>query len=437
MTNTNIYKDIATRTGGDIYIGVVGPVRSGKSTFIKRFMNNLVIPNIQNESLRERANDELPQSAAGRTIMTTEPKFVPEKAAEISLNGVSNLKVRLIDCVGYIVPSSIGYIEDENPRMVMTPWYDEPIPFNMAAEYGTKKVITEHSTIGLVITTDGSISDIPREEYMDAENRVISELKEIDKPFIVLLNSMYPDSEHAKMCAEEISKKHNISVKCVNLMEMNENDIKEIMLGILYEFPIKEMRIALPKWINCLKNEHWLRKCLNDSAVKTSPSIVKMRDADLMCTAFSECESVKYSKIDKIDFGDGSVKIMVDIDKSLFYEVLNETIDMDIHTDKQLMECMIELAEMKKDYMKFKNALDEVNATGYGIVMPTIEELTLKEPEIVKQGGRYGVILQASAPSIHIESPKQMHNIFKAKFAQKHGFKGELQHYADSLKAAC
>ena len=402
MTNTTIYQDIAVRTGGDIYIGVVGPVRTGKSTFIKKFMNTLVIPNINGESNKERANDELPQSAAGRTIMTTEPKFIPEKAAEISLDGVSSLKVRLIDCVGYIVPSSIGYIEDDNPRMVMTPWYDEPVPFNMAAEYGTKKVITEHSTIGLVITTDGTISDIPRGEYMEAEDRVIGELKQINKPFVVILNSAEPDSDLARKTAKDISAKHNVSVMPVNLMEMNEDDIKEILLKVLYEFPVKEIRVNLPKWINCLDSEHWLRKELNGSAVASAANITKMRDTEAMCKAFSDCKSVKYSKTEKIDFGAGTVRIMVDIDKVLFYDVLNETVGTDIHSDKQLMEQMIELSAMKKDYMKFKNALDEVNATGYGIVMPSIEELSLMEPEIVKQGGRYGVRLRASAPSIHM-----------------------------------
>lgn len=402
MTSSNIYKDIATRTGGDIYIGVVGPVRTGKSTFIKRFMDTVVIPNIDGDFARERAKDELPQSAAGRTIMTTEPKFIPENAIEIQLDEASSFKVRMIDCVGYIVPSSYGYIEDEGPRMVMTPWYDEPVPFNMAAEVGTKKVITEHSTIGLVVTTDGTISDIPREEYAEAEERVIAELKAINKPFVVLLNSMYPDSENTKALAAELAQKHGVSVIPTSCIDLTESDIKNIIAKILFEFPIRKVEFTLPLWINAMEKDHWLRKelygCLKDSC----SGIEKIKDVRVLAQALSAFEKIKNSTVQTIDLGSGTARIELDIDRALFYKILTETTGLTIENEQELMSGLIELSKVKREYERIKNALDEVEATGYGIVMPSIEELTLQEPEIVKQGGRYGVRLRASAPSIHM-----------------------------------
>ena len=402
MTSSNLYNDIAKRTGGDIYIGVVGPVRTGKSTFIKKFMDTLVIPNIESEYTRERATDELPQSAGGRTIMTTEPKFVPEKGVEISVDDSVKMNVRLIDCVGYIVPSSLGYIEDDNPRMVMTPWFEEPVPFNMAAEYGTKKVITEHSTIGLVITTDGSISDIPRDEYSEAEDRVISELKAINKPFVVLMNSMYPDSESAIECAKEMAEKYDVSVKPINCLELSENDILDIMSEILYEFPVKEIKIKLPMWITALDSNHWLQKSVYNSVLNSANEIRKVSDVKSFTKRLSKCENMTFCSIDNIELGTGSGVVKADIDRNLFYSVLKESTGVDINNEQQLMREIIEFSNIKKEYYRFKNALDEVEATGYGIVMPEIDELTLEEPEIVKQGGRYGVRLRASAPSIHM-----------------------------------
>ncbi len=402
MTSTSIYSDIALRTGGDIYIGVVGPVRTGKSTFIKRFMDTLVIPNIAGEYQKERANDELPQSAGGRTIMTTEPKFVPEKGVEIKLDDNVSMNVRLIDCVGYIVPSSLGYIEDDNPRMVMTPWFDDPVPFNMAAEFGTKKVITEHSTIGLVITTDGSISDIPREEYAEAEERVINELKAINKPFVVLMNSMYPSSEQAKATADEIAEKYNVAVKPVNCLELNENDIMDIMSDILYEFPVKELKVRLPMWITALDGDHWLQKQMYSSVLNSASELKKVSEIKDFAKRLSGCENITYCTVDKVELGSGSATVVADIDRSLFYSVLKESTGVEINNEQQLMREIIEFSNIKKEYYRFKNALDEVEATGYGIVMPEINELSLEEPEIVKQGGRYGVRLRASAPSIHM-----------------------------------
>ena len=402
MTSTSIYNDIAQRTGGDIYIGVVGPVRTGKSTFIKKFMDTLVIPNIQSEYLKDRANDELPQSAGGRTIMTTEPKFVPEKGIEIKLQDEISMNVRLIDCVGYIVPSSLGYIENDDPRMVMTPWFEQPVPFNMAAEFGTKKVITEHSTIGLVITTDGSISDIPRQEYSEAEERVINELKEINKPFIVLVNSMYPNSESAQMVADEIREKYGVAAKTVNCIELDEQDINDILADLLYEFPVKELKIKLPMWVTALNCEHWLQKQIYTSVLTSSAELCKVSQIAEFAKRLSDCESITYSTVENINLSVGSASVRADIDRKLFYDVLKESTGVDISNEQQLMKQMIEFADISRKYNRFKNALDEVEATGYGIVMPEIEELALKEPEIVKQGGRYGVRLRASAPSIHM-----------------------------------
>ena len=402
MTSTSIYKDIAQRTGGDIYIGVVGPVRTGKSTFIKKFMDTLVIPNIESEYQKERANDELPQSAGGRTIMTTEPKFVPEKGVEIKMQDEISMNVRLIDCVGYIVPSSLGYIENDDPRMVMTPWFNDPVPFNMAAEYGTKKVITEHSTIGLVITTDGSISDIPRDEYAEAEARVIAELKEINKPFLVLVNSMYPDSPESLALADEISQKYNVCAKTVNCIELDEADINNILCDLLYEFPIKEIKVKLPLWITALESEHWLQKQLYGATLAASAEMSKVSHVTGFAETLKSSESVVDSKVERIDLSTGSATVCAEIDKKLFYDVLKEKTGVDIANEQQLMKEIIEFSEIKKKYNRFKNALDEVEATGYGIVMPEIEELSLKEPEIVKQGARYGVRLRASAPSIHM-----------------------------------
>lgn len=401
MTTTEIYSDIAKRTNGDIYIGVVGPVRTGKSTFIKRFMDSMVIPNISG-SMKERAIDELPQSAAGRTIMTTEPKFIPEDAIQLELDGKSSLNVRLIDCVGYIVPSSLGYIEGDMPRMVMTPWYDEEIPFNMAAELGTRKVITEHSTIGLVVTTDGSISDIPREEYEEAEERVIEELKEINKPFVVLLNCTYPNSDHAREMSMSLSEKYGVPVIAVNCLELDEDGITDILNKILCEFPLKEVNIDMPKWISRLSPDHWLRKAIFEAVGKGAKSLTHIRNIDDFSQELCSCEYIRYSQTAHIDFGKGRALISLTVEQNLFYKILSESTGMEIAGEQELMQSMLELITAKREYDRIKPALEEVEATGYGIVMPGIEELSLEEPEIVKQGGKYGVKLSASAPSIHM-----------------------------------
>lgn len=402
MKNTSIYNDIATRTGGDIYIGVVGPVRTGKSTFIKRFMDSVVLPNMENEQMRQRATDELPQSSAGRTIMTTEPKFIPENAVKITLPDNAEFNVRMIDCVGYIVPSALGYIEGDQPRMVRTPWYGNEIPFNMAAEIGTQKVITEHSTIGLVITTDGSISDIPRDEYEEAEERVIKELRDLNKPFVVLLNCMYPKGEAAQKLSAELSAKYKVPVMAVNCLELDEQEITEIITQILFEFPVKEIGIDLPLWLVTLPDDHWLKAETYKTVLSAIEKVDFVRDLSMLTDNLCGCEHITDARISTMDLGVGSAWITVQMSGGLFYKILEESTGITIDSEQGLLKTLKELSAIKQEYSRIKAALDEVESTGYGIVMPTINELTLEEPQIVKQGGRYGVRLSASAPSIHM-----------------------------------
>ena len=402
MSQADIYNSIAMRTRGDIYIGVVGPVRTGKSTFIKRFMDVLVLPNIENEAERLRATDELPQSSQGRTIMTTEPKFVPEKAVELTLPNSMRFSVRLVDCVGYVVPSAVGYMENEAPRMVKTPWFEKEIPFNMAAETGTRKVITEHSTIGLVVTTDGSVSDIPENEYEEAEARVITELKETGKPFAVLVNSTDPNGENCRKKAEILKEKYSVCTFSVNCMELSEEEIKEILSGILYEFPIKELKIQMPKWICRLPKSHPLRCDIFASVSQSANSLSKVRDAETFTEALSQNENLEACMLTDTNLSEGAVKIKLTPKEGLFYSVLSEKTGTQVKDESDLMARLIEMTEIEKEFQRFRTALEEVEATGYGIVMPTMKELRLEEPEIMKQGGRYGVRLKASAPSIHM-----------------------------------
>lgn len=402
MAEYNIYNDISERSGGDVYIGVVGPVRTGKSTFIKKFMDLLVIPNISNSFQAERTRDELPQSASGKTIMTTEPKFIPNEAVEISLGDNAHLKVRMIDCVGYIVNGAIGHIEDEMPRMVNTPWSDEPMPFYDAAELGTKKVISEHSTIGLVVTTDGSITDIDRESYVPAETRVISELKEINKPFIVLLNSVNPNSADTQQLKRELQQQHGVPVLAVNCAELNTEDINNIIETVLFEFPLREINIKVPEWLDSLPKNHWLKKSMYDAVLEKTGDVLKIRDAKLLAENLSEFDFIKRSFIEGIDLGVGNVVLDTIIPGSLFFKVLGEASGFEIENESGLISLMKELAAVKQEYDKVSFALHEVKEKGYGIVSPGTDELTLDEPKIVKQGGRFGVRLKASAPSIHM-----------------------------------
>ncbi len=398
----DIYSDISKRTGGDIYIGVVGPVRSGKSTFIKRFMDTLVLPKINDEYVKQRAMDELPQSAAGRTIMTTEPKFIPEDAVELTMSDNIKMKVRLIDCVGYIVPSSVGYIEDEQPRMVMTPWYDEEIPFNMAAEIGTKKVITEHSTIGLVVTTDGTITSIPRDEYEEAEERVIDELKSLDKPFVVLMNTDNPKSPNAIALCTSLTDKYCVPVIPVNCLEMTEEEINNILSDILYEFPVCSVGIHYPSWINNLSHDNYLKSSLYTSIKENVSTVTNIRSVGTFSEKLKENEYIESININSLDLSTGKIIIKIYVDNKYFYKILSESCNVEINDEKEMMSQFINLINMKKQYERFGKALSDVEETGYAIVMPEMNELTLDEPEIMKQGGRYGVKLKAQAPSIHM-----------------------------------
>ena len=399
----NIYSDIALRTQGDIYLGIVGPVRTGKSTFIKKFMDYFVLPKIDNPYKRERAADEMPQSAEGRTIMTTEPKFIPNEAVKISLDkNNSFFNVRLIDCVGYIVPGAIGYMEENAPRMVKTPWSDEAIPFNEAAEYGTKKVINEHSTIGLVVTTDGSITGIPRSDYEEAEGRVINELKAIGKPFIVLLNSVNPESEEALLVAEGIRSCHDVPVKRINCAEITEKDIISILEGVLYEFPVTEIGIDIPSWIDALSMEHDLKKRIYEKIRKTVYDINRISQISKLTDALSEEDFITAAFADNVNLGTGSVNIKVTVDDNLFYGIIKDTTGFDIDSEEKLLRLLINLSAMEKEYSRIKYALHKVKETGYGVVSPAPDELTLEEPEIIRHGGKYGVRLSASAPSIHM-----------------------------------
>lgn len=402
MEKYDIYQRIAERTQGDIYIGVVGPVRTGKSTFIKRFMDLLVIPNIENVYKKERAKDELPQSAAGRTIMTTEPKFVPNEAVEITVDENVTMRVRLVDCVGYLVKGALGHMENDAPRMVSTPWYDYQIPFEEAAETGTRKVINEHSTIGLVITTDGSITDIDREDYVEAEKRVVTELKAINKPFVMVLNSVHPQDSETLRLREELEENYGVPVLSVNCAQMRLEEIDEIMERMLFEFPVTEIGINLPAWIDALDEDYWLRVDTINAVKEAFQGVEKLREIKGAVSKFQEYDFIKKAYIDRINLGEGNVLIELDAADGLFYSVLSETTGLEIDGDRKLMSLMKELARVKKEYDRIEYALHEAKVKGYGIVTPQIDELTLDEPEIIKQGNRFGVKLRASAPSVHM-----------------------------------
>ncbi len=402
MTNTNIYQDIATRTGGDIYIGVVGPVRTGKSTFIKRFMETLVLPNMENSFERERAKDEMPQSSGGKTVMTTEPKFVPDEAVTVTMENDAKMRIKMVDCVGYIVPGALGQIEDGKARMVMTPWSAEPMPFREAAETGTRKVITDHATIGVVVTTDGTIGDLGREEYEEAERKVIAELQAIGKPFVVVLNSGHPESEEAAALAYQLEDRYHAPVALVNCLELDGEDIRNILELVLSEFPMRELRVDLPEWTMALESDHSLRRQLTELLLKNAKELTKVGEISAMTETLSQAELVASVSDRATDLGKGTAMLTLALPSELYYQVLSDWTGLQITDQKTLMETIRTLSQTQKKYDQVASALEQVEATGYGIVLPSASEMTLAEPELMRQAGGYGVRLCAKASSIHM-----------------------------------
>lgn len=402
MTDTSIYRDIAERTAGNVYIGVVGPVRSGKSTFIKRFMESLVLPNITEGYDRDRARDELPQSAAGRTVMTTEPKFIPDEAVEINPSGAGRLRVRMIDCVGYMVPEAMGALEDGQPRLVKTPWSEEPVPFVQAAEEGTRKVIREHSTIGMVVTSDGTIGDISRESYVVAEERIVRELQAIGKPFAVILNSARPTSDSAVSLGHELEEKYGVPVALVSCLELDGEDIGHILEMILNEFPLVEVTVDLPDWMKALPEMHPIKAGITEDVCKCASKARKTGELREAFSSLVHNEYIDSCELSRIDLGTGRAAFNAVVNEGLFYSTLGEISGFDISCESDLFPLLCELAEVKKKYDKVSEALNDAEERGYGIAMPDVSELRLEEPEIVRKQNGYGVKLSASAQSIHM-----------------------------------
>lgn len=402
MAEQAIYRDIAARTGGEIYIGVVGPVRTGKSTFIKRFMEALVLPGIRDSYARERAKDELPQSAGGKTVMTTEPKFIPDEAVAVELSDGVTARVRMVDCVGYLVPDVLGTVEDGQPRMVRTPWQEEPMPFVQAAELGTRKVIHDHATIGMLVTTDGSIGEIPRQAYVEAEERIVSELKTLGKPFAVILNTADPSAAGAVSLAYELESKYGVPVALVNCLDLNGEDIRHILEMVLHEFPVHEITVQLPAWTTALDPMHRIRQSLDGAIRKCAGKVAKVGDIPGAFEELEQNEYVSKAEIGHVNLGNGCADIRVTLDDGLYYDVIGEMTGFSVHGEEELIRLLSSLSEMKTQYDKIADALRCANENGYGIVMPEAEDLRLEEPEIVKQPGGYGVHLRASAQSIHM-----------------------------------
>ncbi|MBQ4042777.1 MAG: stage IV sporulation protein A [Clostridia bacterium] len=415
MTSTQIYRDIAARTGGNIYIGVVGPVRTGKSTFIKRFMESVVIPNITGENEKNRARDELPQSAGGRTVMTTEPKFIPDEAVRIEVEDCGQVNVRMIDCVGYLVPEALGNLENGEPRMVHTPWSQEPIPFEEAAETGTRKVITDHSTIGMLVTSDGSFGDIPRQNYVEAEERAARELTAIGKPFAVILNSAHPESPEAEALAMDLEKKYAAPVALINCTELNGDDVAEILRMILLEFPLRELEVCLPSWTAALEKEHWLASAITEAAWKAAHTVSRMGQlsgeyvpalsravTEILRTGMGETAPEAEVQISSMDAAVGEAVVSLSLPQPLYYRIVGELTGLNVQNERELLSVLRSLTAAKKEYDKYADAIRELDENGYGIVMPDVDSLTLEEPQIVRQAGGYGVKLRASAPSVHM-----------------------------------
>ncbi len=397
----NVYKDIQARTNGEIYIGVVGPVRTGKSTFIKRFMDLLVIPNIEDVHSKERAIDELPQSAAGKTVMTTEPKFIPKEAVKISISNDIDLSVRMIDCVGYMVDGALGHIENDQERMVKTPWYDYEIPFTQAAELGTKKVINDHSTIGIVITCDGSFGDLPRDSYIAPEERTVDELKKIGKPFVILLNSNRPYSEDTKAMAVKMMEKYDVTVLPINCEQLKKEDIMNILSSVLSAFPISEINFYLPQWLELFPRDHYIKKSLIQSIKEMFGNMRLMKDInETNCNV--DNPYIKEFKIDKIMMEDGTVRIFVDIDNKYYYDIISDITGVKVNGEYDFMKMIRELAAKKQEYEKVSSACEQVKYKGYGVVSPSQNEIVIEEPQLIRHGSKYGVKIKANAPSVHM-----------------------------------
>lgn len=402
LEKIDIFKDISKRTNGDIYLGIVGAVRTGKSTFIKKFMELVVLPNIEEESERARAHDELPQSAAGRTIMTTEPKFIPNQAVKLTVDEGLDVNVRLVDCVGYAVEGAKGFEDENGPRMINTPWYEDPIPFHDAAEIGTRKVIQEHSTIGVVVTTDGTIGEIPRHEYEEAEARVVEELKEVGKPFIMVVNSVKPTSQETELLRQELTEKYDIPILSMSIESMTEHDVYNVLREALYEFPVLEVNVNLPSWVMVLKDEHWLRTNYQEAIQTTVKNIKRLRDVDQIVGNFSEFDYIDKANLAGMEMGDGVAEIDLHAPDYLYDQILKEIVGEEIRGKDHLLELMQDFAFAKREYDQVSGALQMVKQTGYGIAAPTLEDMQLDEPEIIRQGSRFGVRLKAVAPSIHM-----------------------------------
>ncbi|MCP8616707.1 stage IV sporulation protein A [Salirhabdus salicampi] len=402
MERVDIFKDISKRTNGDIYLGVVGAVRTGKSTFIKKFMDLVVLPNIDDEDERARAQDELPQSAAGRTIMTTEPKFIPNQAVTVNVDEGLEVNVRLVDCVGYTVNGAKGFEDEDGPRMIQTPWYEEAIPFHDAAEIGTRKVIQDHSTIGVVVTTDGTIGDIAREDYVEAEEKVVSELKEVGKPFIMVLNTVRPHHKDTELLREELKEKYDIPVVALSVEEMRDHDVYNVLREALYEFPVLEVNVNLPSWVMVLKDGHWLREKYEDAIQETVKDIKRLRDVDRVVGHFYDYDFVDRAQLAGMEMGEGIAEIDLHAPDELYDHVLKEIVGVEIRGRDHLLELMQDLSHAKREYDQVAEALKMVKQTGYGIAAPTLEDMALDEPEIIRQGSRFGVRLKAVAPSIHM-----------------------------------
>lgn len=401
MDNFHLYRDIEARTGGDIYIGVVGPVRTGKSTFIKRFMNLMVLPNIESEHSRIQARDEMPQSAAGKTIMTTEPKFIPKEAVTIRLDNEVEADVRLIDCVGFMVDGAVGHIENDEERLVKTPWFDYEIPFTQAAEIGTQKVIKDHSTIGIVVTTDGSIGELPREAYVAAEDKTVDELKKIGKPYIIILNTQKPYSAEAKELAEALSEKHGVITLPLNCEQLRKEDVYNILENVLMEFPVSEISFNIPKWLEILPAEHWLKAAAVKTAKAILDKVILMKDVEDSIGGQYD-ESIEKLRISSFGLSDGTVNIDMIISNGFYYQILSEYSGLDIDCEYRLMNCLKEYSQMRYSYSQMEDAVNQVRQKGYGVVMPGKDEIKLDEPSVIKHGNKFGVKMRAEAPSINL-----------------------------------